>query len=140
MTDSNITATQELTLKEYAFVRTYVELGNAAEAYRQAYDHHGTDATARRAAHDVLHRPRVTAQVAQLQAEHQDRHCVTLDRLTEELEAARQLAFRNKSPAAAVAATMGKARLHGLLVDKQELVQRPNVSFRMIMPNTKDEG
>ena len=117
----------------------YVESGNAGEAYRVAYDTSGNDATARRNAFTVLHRPRVTAQVAQLQAEHQDRHCVTVDRLTEELEAARQLAFQNKSPAAAVAATMGKARLHGLLVDKQELVQRPNVSFRMIMPTTKDE-
>ena len=65
---------------------------------------------------------------------------MTVDRLTEDLEAARQLALQNKSPSAAVAATMGKARLHGLLVDKQELVQRPNVSFRMIMPTTKGEG
>tara|TARA_B100000959_G_scaffold258940_1_gene294184 strand:- start:638 stop:820 length:183 start_codon:yes stop_codon:yes gene_type:complete len=55
------------------------------------------------------------------------------------LEAARQLAFQNKNASAAVAATMGKARLHGLLVDKQELVQRPNVNFRMVMPNTKGE-
>ena len=118
----------------------YVESGNATEAYRVAYDTRGNDATARRNAFTVLHRPRVTGEVERLQAEHGERHKVTVDRLTEELEAARQLAFQNKSASAAVAATMGKARLHGLLVDKQELVQRPNVSFRMIMPNTKDEG
>ena len=42
--------------------------------------------------------------------------------------------------AATVQAIMDKAKLYGMLVDKQELVQRPNVSFRMIMPNPKDEG
>ena len=138
MTDNNI-APIKCTPKELQFTMAYVESGNAAEAYRLAYDTRGNDATARRNAFTVLHRPRVMAQVAQLQAEHRARHCVTVDRLTEELEAARQLAFLNKSASAAVAATMGKARLHGLLVDKQELVQRPNVSFRMIMSNTKEE-
>jgi hypothetical protein len=42
--------------------------------------------------------------------------------------------------AAAVQAIMDKAKLYGMLVDKQGLVQRPNVSFRMIMPSTKGEG
>ena len=139
MTDTNI-APIRCTPKELQFALRYVESGNAAEAYRLAYDTSGNDATARRNAFTALHRPRVMAQVAQLQAEHRARHCVTVDRLTEELEAARQLAFQNKSASAAVAATMGKARLYGLLVDKQELVQRPNVSFRMIMPTTKGEG
>jgi len=138
MTDSNI-APIKCTPKEFKFAMRYVESGNAAEAYRLAYDTSGNDATARRNAFTALHRPRVMAQVAQLQAENRTRHGVTVDRLTEELEAARQLAFQNKNASAAVAATMGKARLHGLLVDKQELVQRPNVSFRMIMPTTKDE-
>jgi hypothetical protein len=138
MTDNNI-APIECTPKEFNFAMRYVESGNAAEAYRLAYDTSGNDATARRNSFTVLHRPRVTAEVEQLQGEHRTRRGVTVDRLTEELEAARQLAFQNKSPAAAVAATMGKAQLHGLLVDKQELVQRPNVSFRMIMPTTKDE-
>ena len=139
MADSNI-APIRCTPKELQFAMAYVESGNAGEAYRVAYDTSGIDATARRNAFTVLHRPRVTGEVERLQAEHCERHKVTVDRLTEELEAARQLAFQNKSASAAVAATMGKARLHGLLVDKQELVQRPNVSFRMIMPNTKDEG
>ena len=139
MTDNNI-APIRCTQKELQFAIAYIETGNAAEAYRLAYDTRGNDATARRNAFTVLHRLRVTAEIKRLQAEHCERHKVTVDRLTEDLEAARQLALQNKSPSAAVAATMGKARLHGLLVDKQELVQRPNVSFRMIMPNTKGEG
>jgi hypothetical protein len=34
---------------------------------------------------------------------------------------------------------MGKARLHGLLVDKQEQIQRPNVSFQMILPKADEK-
>ena len=138
MTGLNKTATKQLTPKERDFALAYIETGSAAKAYRQAYDHYGNDATARRCGHAVVHRSKVAALVTDLQAEHRERHNVTVDRLTKELEAARQLAFQNKSASAAVAATMGKARLHGLLVDKQELVQRPNVSFRMIMSNTKE--
>ena len=134
--DANITPRKrQLTPKEWAFAHLYVENGNATDAYRQAYDHNGNDATACRGAHDVLHRPTVDAYVAGLQAEHRTRHNVTVDRLTEELETARQLALQNKSASAAVSATMGKARLHGLLVDKQEQIQRPNVSFQMILPH-----
>ena len=138
--DANMTARKKtLTPKESAFARLYVETGNATEAYRQAYDHNGNDATACRGAHDVLHRPTVEAYVAGLQAEHRTRHNVTVDRLTEELEIARQLALQNKSASAAVSATMGKARLHGLLVDKQEQIQRPSVSFQMILPKADEE-
>ena len=133
MTDIN-TAPIECTPKEFRFAMAYVETGNAAEAYRLAYDTSGNDATARRNAFTVLHRPRVTDEIERLQSEHRTRHNVTVDRLTEELETARQLALKNKSASAAVSATMGKARLHGLLVDKQEQIQRPNVSFQMILP------
>ena len=134
MTTLNKTATKQLTPKERDFAFAYIETGSAAKAYRQTYDHNGNDATARRCGHAVLHRLKVAALVTDLQAEHRARHNVTVDRLTEELEIARQLALQNKSASAAVSATMGKARLHGLLVDKQEQIQRPNVSFQMILP------
>jgi phage terminase small subunit len=48
---------------------------------------------------------------------------VTLESLTEELEAARQLAMKDeKGASAAVAASMGKAKLHGFLVERSENV------------------
>ena len=137
MSDNKI-APMRCTPKELQFAMTYVESGNSAEAYRVAYNTSGNNATARRNAFTVLHRPRVTAEIERLQDEHRTRHAVTVDKLTKELEAARQMAFQNRSASAAVGATMGKARLHGLLVDKQQLVQRPIVSFRMIMSNTKE--
>ena len=133
--DANMTARKKaLTPKESTFARLYVETGNATEAYRQAYDHNGNDATACRGAHDVLHRQTVAAYVANLQAEHRERHKVTVDQLTDQLEKARQAAMDNRNAAAAVQAIMGKAKLHGLLVDRTQIEERPYVSFQMIAP------
>jgi phage terminase small subunit len=54
----------------------------------------------------------------QLQAEAAKRHGTTIDSLTTELEAAREMAMNSGQPSAAVSATMGKAKLHGLVKDK----------------------
>ena len=43
-----------------------------------------------------------------------------MDNLTTELEAARESAMSTGQISAAVSAIMGKAKLHGLIVDKQE--------------------
>ncbi len=133
--DANMTARKKaLTPKENTFARLYVETGNATEAYRQAYDHNGNDATACRGAHDVLHRQTVAAYVGDLQAEHRERHKVTVDQLTDQLEKARQVAMDNRNAAAAVQAIMGKAKLHGLLVDRTQIEERPHISFKMVGP------
>jgi len=112
----------------------YVETGSATEAYRQAYEHNGNDATACRTAHAILHRPKVEHHIASLQAEHRERHKVTVDQLTDQLEKARQVAMDARNAAAAVQAIMGKAKLHGLLVDRTQIEERPYVSFQMIAP------
>jgi hypothetical protein len=47
---------------------------------------------------------------------------VSVDSLTQELEEARKLAMSDeKGASAAVSAIMGKAKLHGLLIDKKQL-------------------
>ncbi len=134
MTALNKTATKQLTPKERDFALAYIETGSATKAYRQAYDHNGNDATARRCGHAVLHRSKVAALVTDLQVEHRERHKVTVDQLTAQLEKARQVAMDNRNAAAAVQAIMGKAKLHGLLVDRTQIEERPHVSFQMIAP------
>lgn len=64
-----------------------------------------------------------------LRALHQKRHEITVDDLVKELEEARKLAFETDKAAAAVSATMGKAKLLGLVVEKQEtnIVQPPKI-------------
>ena len=49
------------------------------------------------------------------------RHDVTMDSLIAELEDARKLAEETKQPASMVSASMGKARLAGLIIDKREV-------------------
>lgn len=67
----------------------------------------------------------VRARVYELQSKTAKRAIVTVDSLTEELEEARSMAVTEKQSSAAVAAVMGKAKLHGLLIDKKRL-EGPN--------------
>lgn len=60
----------------------------------------------------------VAARIAELQAKGARKVMVTQESLEAELEEARQLALREKSPGAAVAATMGKAKVFGIGADK----------------------
>lgn len=113
----------ELTPKQETFAQRYVETGNASEAYRHAYDV-GADTKPESVwtnASQVLSDTKVAQRVMDLQEAARERHDVTMDRLTEELEQARLQAMSDpKGASAAVSAIMGKAKLHGLLVDKQD--------------------
>jgi phage terminase small subunit len=110
-----------LTPKQEQFCQAYIETGNASEAYRQAYGAKGMKpATVWREAKKLLDNPKVSPRIAELQSGHRERHNMTVDGITTELEEARALAMKNKQPGAAVQASMGKAKLHGLLVDRSE--------------------
>jgi phage terminase small subunit len=66
----------------------------------------------------MLSEPKVSLRLEELQAEAANRHGTTIDSLTSELQAAREMAMNSGQPSAAVSATMGKAKLHGLVKDK----------------------
>ena len=112
----------KLTIKQEAFARAYVETGNASEAYRRSYNAENTkqEIVAVRAC-ELLAHSKVSVMVQQLKDQAAERHAVTVDSLVNELEEARIAALTAESPqsAAAVSATMGKAKLMGL--DKQIL-------------------
>ncbi len=63
----------------------------------------------------------ILVRVAEIQGRAAERAAVTIQSLTDELEEARGIAVAEKQSSAAVAATMGKAKLHGLLIDKKRL-------------------
>ena len=109
-----------LTIKQEAFCQAYIETGNASEAYRTAYaaDKMKPESINRKAK-ELLDNGKIAARVAELQGEIKQRHNVTVDSLLAELEEARMAALGAETPqsSAAVAATMGKAKLVGL--DKQ---------------------
>lgn len=111
-------AKRRFTDKMELFCLAYVETGNASEAYRRSYNTTNmADKTAQREGYNTLQKPQVQARIEELRNQVMDRHEITVDTLLLELEQARRLALDTKKAAAAVTATMGKAKLLGL--DKQ---------------------
>ena len=66
----------------------------------------------------LLKHPNITLTPERMRAEHAKRHNITVDTLTAELEEARDTAMGIGQISAAVSAIMGKAKLHGLLIQK----------------------
>ncbi|UOO77737.1 terminase small subunit [Neisseria sp. Dent CA1/247] len=113
-----------MTPKQEHFARLFVETGNASEAYRQAYNAENMKPeTITNEAYKLLQDPDITAMIDGLKAEHRARHAVTVDDVIAELEQARQKALNAPTPqsGAAVSASMGKAKILGLIVDKSEI-------------------
>lgn len=123
--------------KQEKFCQLYIELGNASEAYRQAYDASKMKPeTIKRKAQELLESGTITATyIAELKLEHKERHNLTVDDLIAELEQARQLALDDSmgkpQPSAAVSATMGKAKLLGL--DKQVIEHQGSVNVGFVV-------
>ena len=120
----------KLTPKQEKFCYGYMETGNASEAYRQSYNAEKMRPdTVNNKAYGLLQKGGIRARLDELRAEHKKRHEITVDTLVAELEEARKLAFETDKAAAAVSATMGKAKLLGLVVEKQEtnIVQPPKI-------------
>lgn len=110
-----------MTPKQEKFCALYIELGNASEAYRQAYDaaRMKPESIAVQAA-KMLASPKIALKVEMLKAQHAERHDMTVDRIRDMLLEDRDFARRMETPAAAVSATMGLAKLYGHLREKVE--------------------
>lgn len=125
-------AQRPLTPKQEAFCLAYMETGNATEAYRRSYKASKMKIQAIHVnASQLLASTKVALRVAELRAAAVDRNAITVDDLIAELEQARKDALGATTPqaSAAVAATMGKAKLLGFLVDDVNL-NLPTVRIR----------
>lgn len=97
------------------FAQAVAKGKSAIEAYEAAgYKPH------RPSASRLLTNANVAARVAELQGRGARKVEVTLESLAAELDEARSLALAEKQSSAAVQATMGKAKLFGLLIDKKQ--------------------
>jgi phage terminase small subunit len=111
-----------LTPKQAAFARAYLEHGNASLAYKMCYKAEGmNDASVNRMAHDVLHNPKVKAEIEKIQAQALKKTSTTLEDLVAELDKAAQLAQQTSNATAYATAIMHKAKLLGLVTDKAEV-------------------
>lgn len=113
-----------LTQKQDAFARAYIETGNASEAYRRSYEAGNMKPESIHvAACKLLADPKVTIRLEELREEAKNAHIVTVGDILRELEEARVIAMGGEKPQASamVAATMGKAKVLGLIIDKAEV-------------------
>ena len=107
-----------MTPKQQRFVEEYLVDHNATQAaIRAGY----SPKTAYSIGHENLKKPEIAAAIAAGEARLRRKMEVTVQSLTEELEEARALAMENGQASAAVQATMGKAKLHGLDVHKVDI-------------------
>lgn len=113
-----------LTIKQERFCMVYVETGNASEAYRQAYNAENMkEASINVNASKLLTDAKIALRIKELKSGHTKRHELTIDDLVKQLEEARQVALALENPqcSAAISATMGTAKLLGLVVDKTDI-------------------
>ena len=112
----------KLTPKQEAFCLAYIETGNASEAYRRSYDAENQKSeTTNRNAKALLDNNKIATRLGELQDVHVERHKITVDSLTKELEDDRGLARKIEQASAAITATMSIAKLHGLDITKGEV-------------------
>ena len=104
------------TKNQHAFAVAYLETGKPSQSYRAAGYACGrmSDNAIAVQANRVLKNPNVALIIKQGREEARERCQVTIESLTAELEENRLSALTNGQAAAAVAATMAKAKLHGL--------------------------
>ncbi len=106
----------DLTPKQEAFALAFLETGNAAEAYRRAYDvaPDAKDGWLYVEACQLLDNPKVALRLKDLREQAERLSIFNLSAAMDEFEQARKLAMTEKNPSAAVAATTGKVKLFGL--------------------------
>ncbi len=103
--------------KQARFVEEYlVDLNATQAAIRAGY----SEKTAKVIGSQNLTKLNIAAAIKSAQGKRSERLGVTVDSISLEYEEARGVAKETKQPAAMVAATTGKARVHGLLSDRPE--------------------
>ena len=119
------------TQKQKNFVREFLKSGNAAESYRKCYDVKKESSNwVYVEAFKLLSDPNITPYLQKLQDAVTERTLVTVESITEELEENREKARGLDQPAAMNVASMGKAKLHGLLIDKVDTDAKLTVIVR----------
>lgn len=104
-----------LTEKQETFVREYFESGNAAGAYRAAFDvsENARDNWIYVEACQLLDRPKIAQRLKELRDQAERLSIFTREKALAELDEARKLAISNDQAAAAVSAISAKVKLCG---------------------------
>lgn len=124
-----VTNQHGLTEKQEKFCHEFIKTGNASEAYRNSYNAGKMKPeSVHRKAHEVMDNVKVSARIEEMRSKVAEKRRASLEDLLDELEQARTLAMAQETPqsSAAVAATMGKAKMLGYLSDKVDITGNLN--------------
>lgn len=110
----------DLTVKQENFCQGVAKGLTYSDAYRQAYNASKMKMeTINRKAVELMSNGKVAARVEELKRRALQRYDLTVDDIVEELEDARKIARKLGQSSAMVSASMGKAKLFGMIVDKK---------------------
>lgn len=110
----------DLTVKQENFCQGVAKGLTYSDAYRQAYNASKMKMeTINRKAVELMSNGKVSARVEELKRRALQRYDLTVDDIVEELEDARKIARELGQSSAMVSASMGKAKLFGMIVDKK---------------------
>lgn len=119
-----------LTPKQESFCLAYLHLGNASEAYREAYDANACKpATINRKAKELLDNGKIAARLTELRAPTLRRALYDYDQAMTEANEALDLARKMENPSAMVAAATLRAKLSGLMVEDRKNQRVPLQDF-----------
>ena len=126
----------KLTEKQERFCLSYIETGNASEAYRRNYDcSKSTEASVWRKAKELLDNGKVAARIEELRAPVREKAQITLEQHLNDLKRLRDLAEQEGKYSAAVTAETNRGKASGLYVEQVEhkgieapkiVINRPN--------------
>ena len=124
----------ELNPKQEKFAQLYVQLGNASEAYRQAYNSTAKPESVNVNASKMLSDTKVSLRVEEIREALRANHGITLQDLLKELEEARKAALSAETvqSSAAVNATMSKAKLLGFDKPQPPPEVTPEITIKVI--------
>jgi phage terminase small subunit len=113
----------QLTFKQEAFARAFVECGNASEAYRRSYNckPDAKPETIHVAASQTLAIHKVSTRVAELKAKAAERTEITLQDIARMLQEAHQVGAKGDDASAMTEAAMSLAKLLGHYTEKKHV-------------------
>lgn len=112
----------KLTKKQEDFLRAYLKSRNPKDAYKQAFDVKSmSDQQCAVEGNKLLQHPKITLRLRASAEKVQERTGVTIESILAELEEARQMAKMKENAGHMAQATMGKAKVSGLVVDRTEV-------------------
>ena len=120
-----------LTIKQERFAQEYVATGNASEAYRRAYDTHGSPETVAREAHALVTHPKVAPRIEELREQVAAFANLTPEAIAAEFTENRQHARDWHQASAMNTATERKADLLDLFHKRQLDIRSVNVSAEL---------